>query len=386
MITKIFEKSKKDLLSLCNLINNHIKFKFSNYKFYLLLLIIVSFCLMIHLRYKNEIIELSLQDNKEAFQNQEKPTTIFSYISPNGLDIKFANKIDSNLLFTESNHYLTTMNKINMEARKIPNRTQCIINYKNAFDQITEKEKELVIKSIRGFLNRLIEQDRKDYAYYLKYWLEESKIAKQHTWLESNMPHTHKKYIILNQSWFNNPYANKTTLIHEMTHVHQRYQMNIFEELYDKWGFKAYNKNISTIKGLEQAVLLSRHNPDGMDLNWIFKLEDKYYWITAKYPNLESVELTNTDYLAYPLHVDNQQNYYYLGKNTIDLKNFKAFQDFFKIGNNHYHPNEIAAQYAEFYLEDCLVKRNNNKLNKRKNPGYQIYLEWANKYLVHKEK
>ena len=49
----------------------------------------------------------------------------------------------------------------------------------------------------------------------------------------------------------------------------------------------------------------------------------------------------------------------------------KLFQNYFQISNN-YHPNEIAAQYAEFYLEEHLGDTGNINKSVKNTPGYQI--------------
>ena len=378
----MFNKIKNDFTIIRNYLKNNINFEPTSHKLLLILLIITAICVMIHLRYKNELLTLTIKSQNEHFSNKEPELdTPFKYLSPNQLKLHFAKTSDAQQLFAQSK-YLDTMNKINVEAREIPTKKQCYINYQNAFDTITKEEEELTKKAVRLLINTLIEQDNKEYAYYLKHWLEASIIAKQHSWLESNMPHTHNNYIVLNQHWFDSPYNNRQTLIHEMTHVHQRYKHSFYQSLFEQWGFTYYPYKVETIKGLEQAVMLTRHNPDGLNLNWILTLDGNHYWITSKYPDINEPKLTRADYLAYPLTKDNQGRYYYTGTTPTPLKDFNAFMEFFGIHNNHYHPNEISAQYAEYYLDDCMVKRNSKELTKYKYPAYLIYLDWANANLI----
>ncbi len=188
--------------------------------------------------------------------------------------------------------------------------------------------------------------------------------------------------------WYKNP--NTSTLVHELFHVHQRHNPKDFEKLYRDLGFEYYNKDVHTIKGLEQAVDMSRHNPDGLDLNWIwcprnlYKASDdmSYFFITAKYPTIENPSLTNVEYVAYPLDRDNSGTYYKItSMNPIPLSKLEVFQRHFGITNNHYHPNEIVAQYAEYYLEDSSVDKNYIEKTKRTESGYKIFIYWMNEFV-----
>lgn len=346
----------------------------------LIIILIISFFLMILSRIQNE-----KKNNIESFTNNNNNVNNSITYPELDLDqIKFIEPKDTH--FFKNSYYLSSMNQINVNARNFMNKNQCYKNYQNAFQIITEKERRLIKLYIKSLMNEIYKLHLDtpqqthfiNYYNYLKFWLLTSNIqfAKQQNWLESNMPHTHNTTIVFPHSLFINP--KDSILLHELTHIHQRKQINDFENLYHDWGFFKHHK---PIKGLENKVLLSRHNPDGLELNWLWKCpidkENKIYWITAEFNNLDEPNLTNVSYLAYPVDTDSRQNYYYLNKTPIHLTSLSNFNSYFGITNNHYHPNEISAQYAEYYLEDIKVNRN-NKTTKRDYPAYYIYLDWMN--------
>ena len=74
-------------------------------------------------------------------------------------------------------------------------------------------------------------------------------------------------------------------------------------------GFFYYQKGIFTIKGLEDKFLLSRHNPDGMDLNWVWKTpKGELFWISAgEYIKANHLTLLDVEYLGYSLEKDQKE-------------------------------------------------------------------------------
>lgn len=285
---------------------------------------------------------------------------------------------DSN--FYQNTTYLSTMNQVNRKARNFESPNHALQMCVQAYQTIPKSEKNNAQKLVFQLLEKTSIASP-NYNKYLKHWLTKIKIAKQKNWLEAGMPHTHLDIVILNPNWFQIP--RRSTLVHEMTHVHQRLNPNDYLPLFEKWGFIYYPRGINTIKGLEDKFILSRHNPDGIDLNWIWKTpKNTYYWITAQFIRGDQISLTDVEYLAYQLETDSYGNYFYLNKIPIPLKQWKLFQDYFQIGNNHYHPNEIAAQYAEFYLEEHLGDTGNINKSVKTTPGYQIYTEFMNELIT----
>jgi hypothetical protein len=193
-------------------------------------------------------------------------------------------------------------------------------------------------------------------------------IAKGDTWLEFNMPHTHKEVIILTLEWFNNvvkkykkDYIDSVlsnecmTFIHELIHIHQRANIKKYEELYNKWGFiKATH-----IHNINEYIYMNRLNPDGMKLDWIWNINNKYYLIGALFDSKKPTSLLSVSYKLKELNKTDNNIFNYASNNInnitgISLISSDLFMDYFGITNNHYHPNEIAAQYMEYYFSDIL--------------------------------
>lgn len=333
----------------------------------IILLLIVSVIFIIYTNYRkleieSKILEFEILEDKNI---KKRITEHFSNLP------KILFTTDTN--FYKNNNYLPTMNQINRKSRNFESYQHALHMCLQAFQNISKSEKNNTRKLLFSILEKTsIISPR--YNKYLQYWIPKVKIAKQQSWLEGGMPHTHQNIIVLNPSWFNNP--RRSTFIHELTHVDQRLKPDIYPKLYQKWRFIHYPKGIHTIKGLENKVILSRHNPDGLDLNWIWKTpNNNYYWFSAEFLRGEQLSLSDVEYLAYQLERDIDGNYFYLNKLPIPLKDWKVFQEYFKINNNHYHPNEIAAQYSEFYLEENLDKNNNIKIDCE---GYNIYKDFMN--------
>lgn len=365
--------------------------KIINFTSLLILLIIIGCIVLIIMKVRIDETKLKIynkvQNNIESFvnkknveilndddlnnqnKNKNKNKLVVKFIEPHSLDI-FSNG---------SNEYLNTMNQININARNMLNRDEIYEKYNNSILSITINEQINIDEFVRNLLKNLDKQSN-DLAKFIRHWLPKSYIAKQKSWLENGMPHTHTNIIFMPQSWFNRP--NQETYMHELIHVHQRYKPDEYADLYYKWGFKHYPSRIETIKGLEQKVVMTRHNPDAMDVNWVWisPLNKKKYWITAEFNSIDhsNISLTDVSYLGYELDVDKSGNYYYLGKPGIYLSNLATFQEYFGINNNHYHPNEIASQYGEYYVVDCLNARNKKEKVLRKNPAYLIYVEHMN--------
>jgi hypothetical protein len=310
-----------------------------------------------------------LNDNDNDNDNKNKNKVLVKFIEPGSLDI----------FSYGSSQYLNTMNQININARDMLNRDEIYQKYSDSILSISIHEQINIDQFVRNLIENLDKQSN-DLSKFISHWLPKSYIAKQKEWLESGMPHTHTNIIFMPQSWFNRP--NQQTYMHELIHVHQRYKPDEYADLYYKWGFKHYPSRIETIKGLEQKVVMTRHNPDAMDVNWVWisPLNKKKYWITAEFNSIDhsNISLTDVSYLGYELDVDKSGNYYYLGKPGISLSNLATFQEFFGIINNHYHPNEIASQFGEYYLIDCLNDRNKKDKVLRKNRAYLIYVEHMN--------
>lgn len=336
---------------------------------YFILLLVVAIVFIIYTNYrcldisaKIENLQIELDQNVEGrmlegFANL--PEIVFT----------------SDTSFFEKEDYLSKMSQVNLKARKIDSYSQAVRKYKNAFQVIPSDEKSTVQK----FIFQLMEKTSvkcPSMNKYLQLWMPKIKISKHQPWLEGGMPHTHNTTIVFNTNWFTSPRQN--TFIHELTHIHQRQKPNDFEPLFRSWGFFYYKKGIFTIKGLEDKYLLSRHNPDGMDLNWVWKTpKGELFWISAEFIKVDHLDLSDVEYLGYSLQQDQDGNCYYLNKNPVRLSKHKEFNNYFQITNNHYHPNEISANYAEYFLQDKL----NGDSRHLTCLGYQKYFQYMEQFL-----
>lgn len=153
--------------------------------------------------------------------------------------------------------------------------------------------------------------------------------------IENNFPHTHDDVILYPLNKLENTENNQITFVHEKAHVFQKHNPEVFEDLYENyWGFKKINISKKNIP------FDIRANPDTPNLHWTF--HDRV--LLVKYnPNPKS--LNDVSYVAY-----NPET-----KETIELRKWKPFVDFFGQGNiNYYHPDEISATMISDYCFDYL--------------------------------
>jgi len=317
---------------------------------------------------ENEI-KLFSKEQKYLKENLKNHTTYLKI-----KQINFADSTYSKILFTNSS-YLNSMNKINLYARNFENINDAKIKYiNNSLVDITDDEKEaflwLIEKSLEKLKNNTIIYN------FVKYYVldDENKnknkiiIAKGANWLEYNMPHTHNNVIIFTSNWFNDIVTKHKkdlvssvllnecmTFIHELIHIHQRQQMEKYEELYSKWGFK----NAKYIHNIKEYIYMNRLNPDGRKLDWIWNINNKYYLIGALFDSEKPNSLLSVSYKLKELNKTDNNIFNYASNNMnnnsdISLSSSDLFMDYFGITNNHYHPNEITAQYMEYYFSDIL--------------------------------
>lgn len=279
-----------------------------------------------------------------------------------------------NLLRIIQNTYLSNFNQPNIQARNFDTINELLRTYNKCLQPITDQEKYLTQQNINVFINDLLPEKQK----FIVSWIPKIQIAKGATWLESGMPHTHSTCIIMRPDWFTKTYKEfgSTTFIHELTHVIQRNNSDIWPELFSKWGFIHVNR--LNLTGLDTQLSLNRINPDGMDIYWIWNSPSgKYYWICAIFNSVNPNSLMDVSYLAFPMEritSNNEYSFKYIGSSPIKLTKLTEFQNYFGINENHYHPNEISAQYAEYYFVS--LKNENNIKNIMLKPGYMIFSQW----------
>ena len=183
--------------------------------------------------------------------------------------------------------------------------------------------------------------------------------------IEGNMAHTQKDCIILPHHIVNklmNGGNIMRTLVHEQVHVLQRQYIDKFNELYHLWGFR----NINNIGNFTN----NRTNPDGLDIFWVFELNNTNTLPIAIYRN-DAQNITDVDIDDINISKIYHNGVKYIKKNKHLLKNNKPYQKFFGI-NYNYHPNEIAATYFEYYYLE--IRNNEPQLIGVK--GYRLFKKW----------
>ena len=319
---------------------------------------------------------IKLEEEIEDFSKQQKYLKANLNNHTKYLKIKHINFADSSYskkIFTISS-YLNSMNKVNLYSRNFETIEDAKIKYINhSLVDITDHEKEAFLWLIETLLEKV--KHNTIIYNFVKYFVFDDNnhnkiiIAKSAEWLEYNMPHTHNNVIILTSKWFNDiikKYKKDLvessllnegmTFIHELIHTHQRTKMNIYEELYGKWGFI----NATYIHNIKEYIYMNRLNPDGEKLDWIWNINNKYYLIGALFDSEKPNSLISVSYKLYELNKTDNKVFNYVSNNInnnnkgISLTSSELFMDYFGIINNHYHPNEITAQYMEYYLSDIL--------------------------------
>ena len=146
---------------------------------------------------------------------------------------------------------------------------------------------------------------------------------------------------------------------------------------YEKWNFS----KPKYIHNVAELICKSRMNPDGNYLNWVWKDNKFYYLICAILNNssdsnsedIDSYSLTDVIYKIFKLNQIGDDIYQYSSSFIDDehhalLIENNNFNSFFGITNNHYHPNEIASQYFEYYFYDII-----NQTQTLRTEGYKLF-------------
>ena len=293
----------------------------------------------------------------------------------------------------ENNKYINNLNILNVKARNFDSLEKLKYQYKNnSLSDINNTEKEAtkwIIKVMLKKLNKV--NDTILTNFILKNLLNKKTIiVKCKEFIEKGYPHTHKNIILLPESWFNELVIKYKlnlqesalnnegiTLLHELVHIHQRTNPEGYDNLYKEWGFK----QPKYIHNINEILSSSRHNPDGTNLKWVWTHNMNHYFISAVYKangqNGEEPDLTKVNYKIYKLNKLEENIFKNIepdnifintnNKNSL-LETNNNFQQYFGISMNHYHPNEIVAQYMEFVLHDTI-----NQSTTIKTKGYHIF-------------
>ena len=326
---------------------------------------------LIYKKTKKHIKELK----KEQFKNKKllDNHNLFQKIQ----SIHFANKELSKSLF-ENSDYLNNMNKINIHARNLSSREELKHKYMtDSLTEITDNDKEAFVwlmdlildktknnKTIYNFITKYI-----DYTdTYNTETPSKLIIAKNNEWLEYDMPHTHENVIIFSMNWFKTlkqKFETKlesqalsdegTTFIHELIHIDQRYNKKAYEDFYTLWGFK----KVGFIHNINDFLSKNRNNPDGNYFKWVWNNNGNDYIIGAIYNSDKPQNILDVSYILKELKRTDNNVYNNSGNNNDTLLySSNIYMDYFGILNNHYHPNEIMAQYMEYYYKTHALNKN----------------------------
>jgi hypothetical protein len=331
--------------------------------------IIFFFLLAVALYLYTQYIRLnkqSQQEKIEAFESLASMTPAEKLASQHDITIKFLSPSQAaTQMKSNAKEYIARMNQPNLAARGVQTQQELLLAYTQAFQNITSIEQSI----IQDFVLELLSQIQYKYPAYYRYltkWLQTISLAKAQASLEGGMPHTVGNTVIMDADWFSHP--REATLLHEITHVHQRAVPFEFEDLYTKWGYQS--TPMQSIQGMAPVLQLNRNNPDGMSPDWLWRASDGFYWwIGAVFSNATPTTLGDVSQIALKMEKDGDGNFYYLKQTPTLLSQVATFMNYFGGSSpNNYHPNEIAAKFAEWYLEDML-----GMPNKKECSGYCAY-------------
>ena len=267
---------------------------------------------------------------------------------------------NSNYIYNKNEQYLKLMNIVNLRARNMNSVNSYNINDISKYQRVNMDN---LLVNIKDSL-----KDSKLKKLFTKLFFTDKiiKIALSHH--ENGFPHTIKNVILFPGSFFmkfnfDRMYLQKT-VIHETIHIIQRYNPEKFVPMIEDMGFI----KIDTIKNFDDIYNLNRNNPDGLDINWLWKNDNKLYLISVQFNSTHPSSLgdVNNKYFIIEKHND---KYYYTGQNGL-LSHLDPFMDYFNIYTNNYHPYEIISEFSEnYYLENL----KNNTFNVVESKGYNVF-------------
>ena len=206
--------------------------------------------------------------------------------------------------------------------------------------------------------------------------------------IEHGYPHTNNDVIFFDERYINSilPYYNKSksidavnhigsVLIHECVHILQRKYRDLFYDLYTNyWNFIKTAK----IYNAEQYYANSRFNPDGPNLNWIYKNNNSYIWLLCVYKT-GARNISEVEYIG--IYLKKKGNKYYVPKypKIHPILEISEFYNFFEnIHGNHYHPNELCAEIMSiYYLRQMRLSHTDFK-----SKSYDKFVEWFRKAYI----
>ena len=276
----------------------------------------------------------------------------------------------------------------------------CCYRYRKK-DSICEKyDTENIYNNFKQSLSKINKQVRKGvFEYYkanddVKNWIMNilnknckvvlnSNLYYGHPDLEFNYSHTMSDKIILSNNDYNtlvDDYNNNnvdvlfgvgSTIVHESMHVDQRYNYDEYKQLYKMWGYIFVDK----IHNFKQILETKRQNPDADDNDVLWVNKGKYYFINCFYDR-ENVNARVVNRLVYTIVKENGK-YVYKGEEPVSLNNLYDYNRYFGNLFNNYTPNEICAEYNEYYYKEMCL----NIPITLNTVGYNVFKNWYKQYL-----
>lgn len=294
------------------------------------LVLILILCIFIVL------LGIILTNNKhEGFTNKNNKNKQITFLNTNEA-CKMIKDID----------YFQNLTQADLTARKfIKDSKNVTESYCNNYLHFNNEEKEKITESI---------QSLPDNELFSKW-----SFAKMSTSVEDGFPHTHKDTIFLSEYTINEePDRLLFVLVHEQMHVMQRKKPELFNKLYTKY----YPFKRGKLEVLDKYISRIRSNPDTRyipDNDYVLKTKkDDYYYLCAYYGDKDPKHLGAVLYAAIKCKYNSEKNTYETTDDITSISNIPEFETFFKLTNNHYHPNEISAEliamhYSKHNIESC---------------------------------
>jgi len=281
---------------------------------------------------------------KENFKNRSDNSIFF-------FSVNKLKKNESKKLYKILNNYLknVSQHEIFFKTGKNIEKSKLVNFYINNILNFTIKEKMFLKKNVAYIINYC-----NNYTKIINNW----KFIKISDKIDKGMPFTVDKYIFLSNKLLDKIDKNQInkefmdTLIHEKIHIIQRFSQKKFNEFYKN------NLNIINSKNLFITDYWKKKhlkNPDGLDINWIYKYNNNYY--------LPLLIFQNNDINQIIIKLNKKL------ETTKDFDNIRNFPIFKNIPDNIsvYHPNELVA-----YILPKIILKNNSLPIELKEKYYKL--------------